>query len=239
MLRCGPPAGTILDVWGMAVGNGTARLRQHHDDRRADRSHAPGQGGRARNAGADDPCGAGPSSSLELSTGTTRTSSETCTAYATLYFVLTGTHFRARRRGPSLSWLRWAIFLRAPAFTREHHAGVRSRRVLLAFRLLRLAGAVCDDLPDQMRVAFFLALTILSARCGNRRRYGGLARRPWLARSRSHSWGWPARRPRRRLDSTHPTSSASPREPRGPSGPVTLPDDGITRTDLRQVVARG
>jgi cytochrome c oxidase subunit III len=46
-------------------------------------------------------------------------------AYATLYFVLTGTHFAHVAAGVVLL-AAVAIFLRMPAFTREHHAGVEA-----------------------------------------------------------------------------------------------------------------
>jgi heme/copper-type cytochrome/quinol oxidase subunit 3 len=46
-------------------------------------------------------------------------------AYATVYFVLTGTHFAHVLAGVVLL-AAVTIFLRAPAFTREHHAGVEA-----------------------------------------------------------------------------------------------------------------
>ncbi len=46
-------------------------------------------------------------------------------AYATVYYVLTGTHFAHVLAGVVLL-AAVAIFLRAPAFTREHHAGVEA-----------------------------------------------------------------------------------------------------------------
>jgi heme/copper-type cytochrome/quinol oxidase subunit 3 len=46
-------------------------------------------------------------------------------AYATVYFVLTGTHFAHVLAGVALL-AAVAIFLREPAFTREHHAGVEA-----------------------------------------------------------------------------------------------------------------
>ena len=46
-------------------------------------------------------------------------------AYATIYYVLTGTHFAHVLAGVALL-AAVAIFLRAPAFTREHHAGVEA-----------------------------------------------------------------------------------------------------------------
>ena len=46
-------------------------------------------------------------------------------AYATVYYVLTGTHFAHVAAGVVLL-AAVAIFLRAPAFTREHHAGVEA-----------------------------------------------------------------------------------------------------------------
>ena len=46
-------------------------------------------------------------------------------AYATIYFVLTGTHFAHVLAGVVLL-AAVAIFLRQPAFTREHHAGVEA-----------------------------------------------------------------------------------------------------------------
>ena len=47
------------------------------------------------------------------------------TAYGTIYYVLTGTHFAHVLAGVVLL-AAVAIFLRAPAFTREHHAGVEA-----------------------------------------------------------------------------------------------------------------
>ena len=47
------------------------------------------------------------------------------TAYATIYYVLTGTHFAHVLAGVVLL-AAVAIFLRKPAFTREHHAGVEA-----------------------------------------------------------------------------------------------------------------
>jgi heme/copper-type cytochrome/quinol oxidase subunit 3 len=47
------------------------------------------------------------------------------TAYATIYYVLTGTHFAHVMAGVVLL-AAVAIFLRTPAFTREHHAGVEA-----------------------------------------------------------------------------------------------------------------
>jgi|SRR5947209_7483542 len=47
------------------------------------------------------------------------------TAYATIYYVLTGTHFAHVLAGVVLL-AAVAIFLRTPAFTREHHAGVEA-----------------------------------------------------------------------------------------------------------------
>jgi heme/copper-type cytochrome/quinol oxidase subunit 3 len=46
-------------------------------------------------------------------------------AYATVYYVLTGTHFAHVAAGVVLL-AAVAIFVRAPAFTREHHAGVEA-----------------------------------------------------------------------------------------------------------------
>jgi len=46
-------------------------------------------------------------------------------AYATVYYVLTGTHFAHVLAGVVLL-AAVAIFLRRPAFTREHHAGVEA-----------------------------------------------------------------------------------------------------------------
>ncbi len=46
-------------------------------------------------------------------------------AYATVYYVLTGTHFAHVAAGAVLL-AAVAVFLRAPAFTREHHAGVEA-----------------------------------------------------------------------------------------------------------------
>jgi cytochrome c oxidase subunit 3 len=46
-------------------------------------------------------------------------------AYGTIYYVLTGTHFAHVLAGVVLL-AAVAIFLRAPAFTREHHAGVEA-----------------------------------------------------------------------------------------------------------------
>jgi heme/copper-type cytochrome/quinol oxidase subunit 3 len=46
-------------------------------------------------------------------------------AYATIYYVLTGTHFAHVAAGVVLLGA-VAIFLREPAFTREHHAGVEA-----------------------------------------------------------------------------------------------------------------
>jgi cytochrome c oxidase subunit III len=47
------------------------------------------------------------------------------TAYATIYYVLTGTHFAHVAAGVVLL-AAVAIFLGKPAFTREHHAGVEA-----------------------------------------------------------------------------------------------------------------
>ncbi|MDB5028623.1 MAG: cytochrome c oxidase subunit [Candidatus Eremiobacteraeota bacterium] len=47
------------------------------------------------------------------------------TAYATIFYVLTGTHFAHVAAGVVLL-AAVAIFLRMPAFTREHHAGVEA-----------------------------------------------------------------------------------------------------------------
>jgi cytochrome c oxidase subunit 3 len=46
-------------------------------------------------------------------------------AYATIYYLLTGTHFAHVLAGVVLL-AAVAIFLRQPAFTREHHAGVEA-----------------------------------------------------------------------------------------------------------------
>jgi len=68
-----------------------------------------------------------------------------------------------------------------------------------------------------MRVAFFLALTILGALGAVIAAYGA-SPAVLAARSRSHSWGWPARR--RDGVGLHASDELrEPREPRGPSGP--------------------
>jgi heme/copper-type cytochrome/quinol oxidase subunit 3 len=63
--------------------------------------------------------------SLELHDWNTANFHVADNAYATIYYVLTGTHFAHVLAGVALL-AAVAIFLRAPAFTREHHAGVEA-----------------------------------------------------------------------------------------------------------------
>lgn len=119
-----PPAGATLDVAGMAVGTAllgagsiTMAVAQVAAMRRARVL--------ARVMLAATIVLALAFLALEFSDWRTANYWVNGTAYATIYYVLTGTHFAHVLAGVVLL-AAVAIFLRAPAFTREHHAGVEA-----------------------------------------------------------------------------------------------------------------
>ena len=120
-----PPAGRELDAAGMAVGTALLGVRQRHDGRRAGRARCAAARARARHARADDRRRARVSARWSGATGRSANFRIADDAYATIYYVLTGTHFAHVLAGVVLL-AAVAIFLRAPAFTREHHAGVEA-----------------------------------------------------------------------------------------------------------------
>ena len=119
-----PPTGTDLDASGMAAGTAllalgsiTMAVAQVAATRRA-RALA-----RAL-LGATILCALG-FLYLELHDWNSANFRIGASAYATVYYVLTGTHFAHVLAGVVLL-AAVAIFLRKPAFTREHHAGVEA-----------------------------------------------------------------------------------------------------------------
>jgi len=129
-------------------------------------------------------------------------------AYGTIYYVLTGTHFahvlgrgRPARGGRDL--------LAGPGIYARASRRRRSGRVLLALRVRRLAGALRDDLPGAMRVAIFLVLTIAGALGATAARRPARRRHCWARRSSLRSWVWRARPVRRPSRFTRPTICVS------------------------------
>ena len=119
-----PPAGTTLDVSGMAVG--TALLGLGSVTMTVAQIAATNRGRVVARVmlGLTILAALG-FLALELADWHAANFQVNGTAYATLYFVLTGTHFAHVAAGVVLM-AAVAIFLRAPAFTREHHAGVEA-----------------------------------------------------------------------------------------------------------------
>ncbi len=119
-----PPAGTDLDTIGMSVGTGLLALGSI--------TMAIAQSAATRRSRvlarallvATIVCALG-FLYLELHDWHSANFWVNGTAYATIYYVLTGTHFAHVLAGVVLL-AAVAIFLREPAFTREHHAGVEA-----------------------------------------------------------------------------------------------------------------
>ncbi len=119
-----PPAGTDLDVFGMSIGTGllafgsvTMVVAQVAATRRSSIV--------ARGMLVVTILAALGFLLLEWSDWHSANFRIDSTAYATIYYVLTGTHFAHVLAGVALL-AAVAIFLRKPAFTREHHAGVEA-----------------------------------------------------------------------------------------------------------------
>ncbi len=119
-----PPSGTTLDTAGMAYG--TALLAFGSVTMSIAQAGAM-RGARvlARTMLALTILAALGFLALELGDWSTANFRIADSAYATVYYVLTGTHFAHVAAGVVLL-AAVAIFLRAPAFTREHHAGVEA-----------------------------------------------------------------------------------------------------------------
>ncbi len=119
-----PPRGTELHVAGMAVGTALLALGSVT---MAIAQVAATRRGRAlaRAMLAVTIAAALGFLSLELHDWNTANFHIADSAYATVYYVLTGTHFAHVLAGVALL-AAVAIFLREPAFTREHHAGVEA-----------------------------------------------------------------------------------------------------------------
>lgn len=119
-----PPPGTVLDVTGMAIG--TALLAAGSVTMAVAQAAAMRRSrALARAMLASTIVLALAFLALELADWHAANYWVNGSAYATIYYVLTGTHFAHVLAGVVLL-AAVAIFLRAPAFTREHHAGVEA-----------------------------------------------------------------------------------------------------------------
>lgn len=119
-----PPAGTELDYPGMALGTGLLALGS------ITMGIAQAAATKRRRVVARAMLGLTILAALgflylELKDYYTANFTVSSNAYGTVYYVLTGTHIAHVAAGVVLMSA-MAIFLRRPAFTREHHAGVEA-----------------------------------------------------------------------------------------------------------------
>lgn len=119
-----PPAGTVLDAAGMAIGTGLLALGSITMGV-AQVAAVHGNGSLARGMLAATIIAALGFLALELIGWQGANFHIADSAYATIYYVLTGTHFAHVSAGVVLlAWV--ALFLGKPAFTRDDHAGVEA-----------------------------------------------------------------------------------------------------------------